>query len=88
MLINRIHVICSFFIFVLDINECLTGSHDCSNNAECVNLDGTFQCKCNAGFTGDGHLCHGNCLFIYIYIYVYIPRHAYATTPQTNPQSI
>ena len=24
----------------------------------------------------------------YSYIYVYIPRHAYATTPQKNPQSI
>ena len=57
------------------------GSHDCSNNAECVNLDGTFQCKCNAGFTGDGHLCHGNCLFIYIYIYMYI----YHDTPTQQP---
>jgi hypothetical protein len=77
----------SLFLF-LDINECFTGSHDCSNNAECVNSYGTFHCKCNAGFTGDGQLCHGNCLFIYIYIYVYIPRHAYATTPQKTPQSI
>jgi len=50
------------------MNECLTGSHNCSNNAECVNSDGTYYCKCNAGFTGDGRLCHGNCAFIYIYI--------------------
>lgn len=27
-------------------------------------------------------------VYSYIYIYVYIPRHAYATTPQKNPQSI
>jgi len=27
-------------------------------------------------------------VYSYIYIYVYIPRHAYATTPQNNPQSI
>lgn len=26
----------------------------CHENAECINIDGSFMCECNPGFIGDG----------------------------------
>ncbi len=40
-----------------DINECSSNRHDCSPNAECLNLEGSFTCKCLRGFLGDGVSC-------------------------------
>lgn len=40
-----------------DINECQSGLHDCDINAQCINQVGTYYCKCNPGFTGDGQVC-------------------------------
>ena len=48
------------FMFLLDIDECETGRHDCLGNSTCVNAAGSFRCFCNEGFTGDGTIaCHG-----------------------------
>ena len=43
----------------LDIDECSNGIHDCNKNATCMNTAGHFNCTCNAGYSGDGHLCSG-----------------------------
>ena len=40
-----------------DIDECTDGSNNCDINAECTNVDGGFECACNAGFTGSGETC-------------------------------
>ncbi|XP_077970347.1 uncharacterized protein LOC120328585 isoform X2 [Styela clava] len=40
-----------------DVNECLSGIHDCNINAECTNTNGSFTCSCNAGYSGDGKVC-------------------------------
>lgn len=37
-----------------DIDECLEGYHDCDGNATCVNLGGSFTCRCNEGFFSYG----------------------------------
>jgi len=37
-----------------DIDECTTGSHNCHPMAKCVNLPGTFMCRCFSGMSGDG----------------------------------
>ena len=34
-------------------------THDCSSNGICTNVDGSFQCVCEPGFTGDGKTCSG-----------------------------
>ena len=55
------------FIFVLrlDINECLTGTHNCDNSsrANCINTQtgSGFRCECHMGFsTNDsGQTCFG-----------------------------
>ena len=41
-----------------DINEC-TSDNNCDANAHCENIDGSFICKCNAGYSGDGVSCQG-----------------------------
>ncbi|KAK7791795.1 hypothetical protein R5R35_010896 [Gryllus longicercus] len=35
-----------------------TKGHICHANATCLNLQTTYACQCNAGFFGDGHICH------------------------------
>ncbi|PIO61438.1 calcium binding EGF domain protein, partial [Teladorsagia circumcincta] len=42
----------------VDIDECAE-SHGgcCSGNATCVNKEGSYGCKCNDGFVGDGYKC-------------------------------
>ncbi|XP_071476683.1 uncharacterized protein [Diadema antillarum] len=40
-----------------DIDECVLGTHDCDENAECTNTPGSFVCVCNRGFYGDGRVC-------------------------------
>ena len=40
-----------------DINECSTGLNDCSENAECINSEGTYTCLCLRGYLGNGTYC-------------------------------
>ena len=49
--------------FVVDIDECSTGLNNCShNNADCNNTDGSFECRCKAGYIGDGVICISECI--------------------------
>ncbi|KAB5576655.1 hypothetical protein PHYPO_G00200190 [Pangasianodon hypophthalmus] len=34
----------------VDIDECITGKHQCPYNRECVNTFGSYYCKCQAGY--------------------------------------
>ena len=43
--------------FSPDVDECTDGSHNCSVNAWCNNMIGSFNCTCNLGFDGDGVNC-------------------------------
>ena len=44
----------------LDTEECILGTHNCDSNATCTNTDGSFECACNNGFSGNGVNCEGN----------------------------
>ena len=44
---------------LVDIDECAEGLDDCNAIAECVNLEGSFDCLCPSGFRGDGRTCTG-----------------------------
>ena len=31
------------------MDECITGSHTCSSDGACVNVEGTYSCDCGPG---------------------------------------
>ena len=44
-----------------DIDECLL-RNSCDGNATCANLEGSYTCKCNTGYFGNGETCEiGDC---------------------------
>jgi len=45
---------------VADIDECAEHSDNCSPVATCLNVEGSFTCVCNSGYTGNGVHCEGN----------------------------
>ena len=40
-----------------DVNECYLETDLCSIEAQCVNIDGTYECACQGDYTGDGFSC-------------------------------
>ena len=44
-------------LFPPDVNECTGSSHDCDENAECVDSEGSYNCVCKDGYVGDGSDC-------------------------------
>ncbi|XP_065194273.1 uncharacterized protein LOC135825594 [Sycon ciliatum] len=40
-----------------DINECSDGSHACSRNAICQNVDASYTCSCILAYAGNGFYC-------------------------------
>ena len=45
--------------FFVDVNECLTNSHDCHSDADCMNKIGSYNCTCRSGYVGNGTICTG-----------------------------
>ena len=45
-----------------DVNECVTGSDRCHDNATCSNSDGSYLCTCGCGYIGNGTICEGKLL--------------------------
>ena len=50
------------FFFHSDIDECASTVPYCSPDATCSNTKGSYQCRCNQGFSGDGKECKGKIL--------------------------
>ena len=44
-------------VYSTDLNECITQTHDCYQFASCANERGSYSCKCNHGYIGDGFKC-------------------------------
>uniref|UniRef100_A0A3Q1BPG7 EGF-like domain-containing protein n=1 Tax=Amphiprion ocellaris TaxID=80972 RepID=A0A3Q1BPG7_AMPOC len=70
----------SSFLFVLDIDECKLGVHNCDKTAECQNTAGKFLCKCQAGYYGNGQTCQGN-------LYLQSSQALATTSPWVTPIS-
>ncbi|XP_068736854.1 protein kinase C-binding protein NELL1-like isoform X2 [Montipora capricornis] len=37
-----------------DVDECSEEKHNCSREANCTNIEGSYHCTCKEGFFGDG----------------------------------
>ena len=48
--------------FISDSDECQMSTHNCSDNATCINTEGSFNCSCKPGYRGNGYNCSGACL--------------------------
>ena len=44
--------------FPSDLNECAM-ENNCHQKADCINSEGSYQCLCQTGFTGNGSICIG-----------------------------
>ncbi|XP_055375614.1 multiple epidermal growth factor-like domains protein 8 isoform X2 [Condylostylus longicornis] len=45
-----------------DVDECALKIDSCSQNAECINTDGSYECHCRRGFIGNGRTeCKRTC---------------------------
>ncbi len=38
----------------IDVDECAMNISKCVDNATCRNINGSYDCLCNSGFSGDG----------------------------------
>ena len=47
------------YMFSPDIDECSAGVDICDDNAVCKNTQGSYTCRCKAGYSGDGKTCSG-----------------------------
>ena len=60
-----LELIISFFLTVFfslsyaDINECEVTTDLCGMNADCSNIEGSYECTCVTGYTTDGF---GTCI--------------------------
>ena len=46
-------------LHIADIDECTIETDGCDTNAACDDIDGSYTCTCNEGYTGDGFDCSG-----------------------------
>ena len=64
LVINFPNLKCAF-----DINECTNDTDNCHQKAKCTNTDGSFECKCMAGYTGNGTKCEGKSCILTAHIH-------------------
>ena len=51
-------------MLLLDIDECATGDHNCTQNHQCRNRPGTFICECHHGYELRNGICEGKMCLI------------------------
>lgn len=56
---KKVRIAVLVFFFLLDIDECTFGLHDCPFNTNCVNTLGSYTCKCASGFMYNDSRCYG-----------------------------
>ena len=54
--LNLLVIVESLF-FLPDIDECEDGTAMCHSNATCSNTEGSYNCTCVNGYSGDGFNC-------------------------------
>ena len=49
----------TYHFYFIDIEECSETPSPCHEHATCKELQGSFNCSCDEGFTGNGTYCEG-----------------------------
>ena len=52
-------VINKLYFFYTDINECEGEVPVCHDDAFCMDTDGSYECMCKEGYSGNGTSCIG-----------------------------
>ena len=52
-------------LFLPDTDECVEGTDSCHADASCEDLEGSYYCVCNTGYTGSGTNCTGKSCSVY-----------------------
>lgn len=53
---------------ILDVDECATFMNNCDQlNGICNNTEGSFECSCSAGYSGDGITCSSESIIVHGY---------------------
>ena len=68
--------LCYVMFCFLDIDECQMELHDCAENATCLDTEGSYECTCDPGFTGDGFNCTSMCMYVILW-FVYLHQNWY-----------
>ena len=61
-------VVCSYpnvtklmpMLLHIDIDACTSGTHNCTQNQQCINMPGSFICKCVSGYKLSDGVCEGD----------------------------
>ena len=57
------------YTWFADVNECITGEHNCdAKERDCNNTEGSFECTCKPGYSGNGVDCTGNYILVKTWI--------------------
>ena len=56
--LHKINDVYTYIFLCADIDECLK-EDACHTMATCTNTEGSYECKCLSGYSGDGHECLG-----------------------------
>ena len=59
--------LCSLFCYP-DINECEAVPSVCHSDAVCTDSDGSYECTCKEGYSGNGINCTGNIIHNELYL--------------------
>lgn len=59
MFIMMCLLISFFFCLHSDLNECALITNNCHADSTCTNQNGSFDCNCNIGYSGNGTFCEG-----------------------------
>ena len=56
------------YTWFAEVNECTTGVNNCDANADCNNTEGSFECTCKPGYSGNGVHCTGDYILVKTWI--------------------